>query len=70
MYTAQVRPDIAYCIKELARRVAGPTEEDAKAMTHLLKYTKCTQDEVLVLGKSEFGVEDEVEVLADANWAE
>eukprot|EP00972_Heterocapsa_arctica_P100080 14758834-Heterocapsa_arctica.AAC.1 len=70
MYTAQVRPDIAYCIKELARRVAGPTEEDAKAMTHLLKYIKGTQDEVLVLGNSEFGVEDEVEVLADANWAE
>eukprot|EP00972_Heterocapsa_arctica_P017656 2610391-Heterocapsa_arctica.AAC.1 len=36
LYTAQVRPDIAYSIKELARRVASPTEDDMKAMRHLL----------------------------------
>eukprot|EP00972_Heterocapsa_arctica_P003649 543959-Heterocapsa_arctica.AAC.1 len=70
MCTAQVRPDIAYCIKELARRVTSPTEEDMKAMKHLLKYIQSTRDEVLVLGTSKFGVENEVEILVDANWAE
>eukprot|EP00972_Heterocapsa_arctica_P113082 16435214-Heterocapsa_arctica.AAC.1 len=60
--TAQVRPDIAYSIKELARRIASPTEEDMRAMKHLLKYIEGTQDEVLVLGDSKFGVENEVEV--------
>ena len=39
-------------------------------MKHLLKYVNGTQDLVLELGSSEFGVENEVTVLADANWAE
>eukprot|EP00972_Heterocapsa_arctica_P093189 13746297-Heterocapsa_arctica.AAC.1 len=36
-------------------------------MRHLIKYLKGTQDDVLVLGD---GTETELEVLADANWAD
>eukprot|EP00972_Heterocapsa_arctica_P055211 8144972-Heterocapsa_arctica.AAC.1 len=35
LYAAQVRLDLAYMIKELARRVADPTEDDMRAMRHL-----------------------------------
>eukprot|EP00972_Heterocapsa_arctica_P042723 6299434-Heterocapsa_arctica.AAC.1 len=36
LYAAQVRPDIAYMIKELARRVANPTEDNMRAMRRLV----------------------------------
>jgi hypothetical protein len=39
-------------------------------MRHLVKYIKGTQSDILVLGNSEFGTEQEVEVLSDANWAD
>jgi hypothetical protein len=39
-------------------------------MRHLIKYLKGTQEDVLVLGDSEYGTETEIEVLADANWAD
>eukprot|EP00972_Heterocapsa_arctica_P019828 2926163-Heterocapsa_arctica.AAC.1 len=40
------------------------------AMRHLIKYIRGTQSDVLVLGDSEFGTENEVQVLSDANWAD
>eukprot|EP00972_Heterocapsa_arctica_P024537 3618129-Heterocapsa_arctica.AAC.1 len=40
------------------------------AMRHLIKYQNGTQNDVLVLGDSEYGTETEIEVLADANWAD
>eukprot|EP00972_Heterocapsa_arctica_P073971 10917670-Heterocapsa_arctica.AAC.1 len=54
MYSTQVRPDIAYTVKELARHVAGSSQQNMTAIKHLLS-----------------GADDEeVTVLADANWAD
>eukprot|EP00972_Heterocapsa_arctica_P077560 11439752-Heterocapsa_arctica.AAC.1 len=36
MYATQVRPDIAYTVKELARHVAGPSQQNMTAMKHFL----------------------------------
>eukprot|EP00972_Heterocapsa_arctica_P113993 16440152-Heterocapsa_arctica.AAC.1 len=38
LYATQVRPDIAFQVKELARRASQPTQQDATAMQHLLRY--------------------------------
>jgi hypothetical protein len=84
MYATQARPDIAYATKELARCVAGPTEQDMVAMRYLLRYLRGTQYYVMQLGGSEDVAraspgrtpgragdgQDEVVVIADANWAE
>ena len=71
LYTTQVRPDISYAIKELARNVAAPTQQHMRRMQHLLRYIKGTQDYVLKLGDGIKGADaDEVTVLVDANWAE
>eukprot|EP00972_Heterocapsa_arctica_P061212 9025758-Heterocapsa_arctica.AAC.1 len=70
MYATQVRPDIAYTVKELARRVSQPTRQDAMAMQHLLRYIKGTQDWILQLSGCECVEKDEVVVTSDASWAE
>ena len=36
--TTQVRPDISYAIKELARNVAAPRQQHMNEMRHLLRY--------------------------------
>ena len=35
-----VRPDMAFTVKELARKLNGPTESDFKQLKHLLRYLK------------------------------
>eukprot|EP00972_Heterocapsa_arctica_P042997 6339647-Heterocapsa_arctica.AAC.1 len=52
--------DIANSIKKLNPNIASPTDEYMKAMEHLYKYIKGTQDEVLVLDNNK---------VSDANGA-
>jgi hypothetical protein len=70
MYATQVRPDIAFAVKELARKVSQPTRQDVTAMQHLLRYVKGTQDWVLRLGGVESTDEKEIVVVSDASWAD
>eukprot|EP00972_Heterocapsa_arctica_P114065 16440506-Heterocapsa_arctica.AAC.1 len=45
LYATQVRPGLAYtAVKELARHVAGPTQQHMRALLHLLRYVKGTQE--------------------------
>eukprot|EP00972_Heterocapsa_arctica_P017206 2543256-Heterocapsa_arctica.AAC.1 len=70
MYANQVRPDMAFAVKELARKVSQPSRQDAMAMQHLLRYIKGTQDWVLQLGHAEGMEKDEVVAISDASWAD
>ena len=45
-----VRPDIVFATKELARRVSSPTEADGTRLVHLARYLQGTQDVMLKLG--------------------
>jgi histone deacetylase 1/2 len=43
-FIAPRRPDVLYALKELARRLAGPTEEDYIALKRLVRYLQGTSD--------------------------
>eukprot|EP00972_Heterocapsa_arctica_P112548 16432404-Heterocapsa_arctica.AAC.1 len=73
MYGSAVRPDLAFTVKELARKLAAPTVADWQKVRRLVRYLKGTTDVVLRLtghkvgdGVGRAGV---VDVYADANWA-
>ena len=40
LFIAAERPDITYGVKELAKRVHSPTEEDAKACKRVVRYLR------------------------------
>ena len=68
LWTVGERPDLAYAVKELARRVQKPTEEDWIALKRMLRYIKGTQ--YAELGLQVNGEEKlVVRVITDANWA-
>eukprot|EP00972_Heterocapsa_arctica_P098239 14498817-Heterocapsa_arctica.AAC.1 len=70
MYASVVRPDVAFTVKELARRLASPTGGDWLRMKRLLRYLKGTENYVLKLTGHD--IDDsaaDLNVYADANWA-
>ena len=68
MWVLDVRPDIAFATKELARRVSSPTEVDWTRLVHLARYLQGTKDVMLRLGTAG-GREEEITAYADASWA-
>eukprot|EP00972_Heterocapsa_arctica_P087966 12970868-Heterocapsa_arctica.AAC.1 len=44
MYASVVRPDVAFTVKELARRRASPSGGDWLRMKRLLRYLKGTEN--------------------------
>ena len=50
MWVMGERPDIAFTVKELARCVSGPTEQDWNRCKRLLRYLKGTMEAELWLG--------------------
>ena len=67
MWVLDVRPDIAFVTKKLARRVSSPTETDWTRLVHLARYLQGTQDVTLKLGTAGGG--EEIIAYADASWA-
>lgn len=49
--TNQTRPDVAYAVRKLARRMYSPTEEDWRAAKGVLRYLKGAGDMGIVYGK-------------------
>eukprot|EP00972_Heterocapsa_arctica_P072049 10640507-Heterocapsa_arctica.AAC.1 len=72
MWGALVRPDLAFIVKELARRLAAPTCGDWVKVRRLLRYLSGTTHWVLRLTGHQVGDEDEsngISIFSDANWA-
>eukprot|EP00972_Heterocapsa_arctica_P058831 8670917-Heterocapsa_arctica.AAC.1 len=70
MYAASVRPDVAFVVKELARRLAGPTTADWGRARRLLRYLRGTLGFTLKLtGHEVQGAKGDLNTFADANWA-
>lgn len=67
MWVLDVRPDIAFVTKELARHVSSPTEVDWTRLVHLARYLQGTKDVMLKLGTAGGG--EEIIAYADASWA-
>ena len=63
-WTTGERPDVAFAVKELAKKASAPTEQDWCRMKRLVRYIRGTTDLALRLdsGKSD------VEVIVDASW--
>ena len=68
MWVLDVRSDIAFATKELARRVSSPTEVDWTRLVHLARYLQGTKDVMLRLGTAGGGEEESI-AYADASWA-
>ncbi|KAL7565950.1 hypothetical protein ACA910_008408 [Epithemia clementina (nom. ined.)] len=47
--TKRARPDILPAIAHLCTRVKGPTMEDCGKLTRMMRFLKCTKDDVLTL---------------------
>ena len=60
----QTRPDIAFAVGQLARRMAIPTKGDMAAAKGVVRYLKGTKDMGLVYGKAE-----RLTGWADSDWA-
>ena len=60
----QTRPDIAFAVGRLARRMAIPTEGDMAAAKAVVRYLKGTKDMGLVYGRAE-----RLAGWADSDWA-
>eukprot|EP00972_Heterocapsa_arctica_P001211 175146-Heterocapsa_arctica.AAC.1 len=73
MYGSIVRPDLAFVVKELARKLAAPTAADWQKVRSLMRYLTGTTNMVLQLTGHEVadgGVgRTGIDVYADANWA-
>lgn len=68
LWTVGERPDLSYVIKELARRVQRPSEEDWTALKRVLHYIKGTMFAELHL-KTNSEAPTGIHVITDANWA-
>ena len=68
LWTVGERPDLSYVIKELARRVQRPSEEDWCALKRVLHYIKGTMYAELHL-KTNSKNPTGINVITDANWA-
>eukprot|EP00972_Heterocapsa_arctica_P032320 4764942-Heterocapsa_arctica.AAC.1 len=67
MYSSTVRPDLAYTVKELARRLASPTDADWLRMKRLLRYVRGTTNYLLKLtGHKVEGNAGGLDIYADA----
>eukprot|EP00972_Heterocapsa_arctica_P062119 9156472-Heterocapsa_arctica.AAC.1 len=49
MYGSTVRPDLAFTVKELARKLAAPTNADWQKVRRFMRYLKGTTNMVLQL---------------------
>lgn len=74
LWLCPIRPDLAYAVKELARHVGAPTEEDWLRLRHAVKYLKGTEDYVYKLEPRSSTPSSStspllLEVYADSDWA-
>jgi hypothetical protein len=69
MWVLPERPDLAYPVKELARKVSGPTTADWARLKRVLKYVAGTLNVVLTYEYDGEASELELDVLSDASWA-
>ena len=71
-YMTNEVPEIAFAVKGLSRRLAGPTVEDEKDMRETVRYTAGVVDEWLYLtvpDEDYDGKPLKIEVYTDADWA-
>ncbi len=71
MWVCSIRGDLAYSIKELARRVSAPTVEDWKSMQRVLRYLRGVSCLALHMEPKPGLPANEVRIVAysDSDWA-
>eukprot|EP00971_Amphidinium_carterae_P190516 3781062-Amphidinium_carterae.1 len=57
-----------YALKEVGRRLASPTEQDMRALKHLLRYIRGTLDVVLTHRLDPSADAEVLEVQSDSDW--
>ena len=71
-WASPIRPDLAYAIKELARGLASPTEEDWANLKHVVRYLKGSLGHRFTVSpktKVTLGTTLGLEAFADSDWA-
>ena len=68
MWIVPERPDLAFAVKEMARRVQNPTEQDFGVLKRLLRYVRGTSKMQLCLTLNE-QQKNEIVAIVDASWA-
>ena len=70
MWACDVRPDLAFAVKELARGMAAPTESRWTCVKRVLRYVCATRGAVLDLSGGWMPEDDHaLHVFCDASWA-
>ena len=68
MWIVPERPDLAFAVKEMARRVQNPTEQDLGVLKRLLRYIRGTTKMQLCLTLN-VQQENQIVAIVDASWA-
>ena len=69
LWLSGIRHDIAYAVKELARKVQCPTSGDVRACKRVLRYLRGASDMRVPLVPSVSGDELVLEAFCDSDWA-